>query len=218
VTPYDVVLLDLDGTLIDSEPGVYTSVRFALAGFGITPTTAELAEFMGPPLADVLPRVFALTDPADIQVFFDRYCEAYFDAAEYEYDVYPGMLELVRDLGGAGVTLVLATAKPHESASRILVHAGLSDCFAFVAGSETDSSRQEKAEVIAHAFANIEADGASHRMVMVGDRDLDIRAARMHGIDAIAVEWGYAPLGELEQSGATHVVASPAALRALLLP
>ncbi len=218
MTPYDVVMLDLDGTLIDSEAGVYTSVRYGLAGFGITPTDAQLEEFMGPPLADVLPRVFRLTDPADIPLFFDRYCEAYFHVAEYEYEMYPGMRELVTDLSAAGVTLVLATAKPHESASRILVHAGLADRFAFVAGSELDSSRQEKADVIAHAFDNIEADGTSHRIVMVGDRGLDIRAAREHDIDAIAVTWGYAPPGELEECGATHLVADVAELRALLLP
>jgi phosphoglycolate phosphatase len=216
--PYDVVLLDLDGTIIDSEPGVYTAITHALAGFGVVPTSAELSEFMGPPLADVLPRLYGMADPTDHQRFFDRYCEVYFHGSEFEYDLYPGMEELVADLHDQGAMLVLATAKPHVSATRILEHAGLLARFSFVAGSETDNSRQDKADVIAHALDNIEADGTTHRIVMVGDRALDVRAAHVHGVDSIVVEWGYAPPGELDDCGATHQAASVTELRALLLP
>jgi len=216
--PYDVVLLDLDGTIIDSEPGVQSALRHALVtGFGISPTQAELEEFMGPPLSEVLPRVYGLTDPADEQRFFELYCEVYFHGTETEFDVYPGMPDLIRDLHASGITVVLATAKPGESAERILQHAGVADCFAFVAGSASDGTRQDKADVIAHAFAEIEADGSTHRIVMVGDRALDVRAARAHGVQSIAVDWGYAPPGELDDCGATHAVSSVAALRDLLL-
>ena len=217
--PYDVVLLDLDGTIIDSEPGVQEALTFALVeGFGIQPTVTELEEFMGPPLSEVLPRVYGLADPADERRFFELYCERYFHGTEYVFDVYPGMAELIRDLADAGAMVVLATAKPQESAERILAHAEVADRFTYVAGSASDGSRQEKAEVIAHAFAQIEADGSSHRIVMVGDRALDVRAAREHGVDSIAVTWGYAAPDELETCGATRVVADVAALRTLLLP
>ena len=216
--PYDVVLLDLDGTIIDSEPGVQSALRHALVtGFGISPTTAELEEFMGPPLSEVLPRVYGLTDPDDERRFFELYCEVYFHGTEYEFDVYPGMVDLIHALADAGVTVVLATAKPQESAERILEHAGLAHLFAFVAGSASDGSRQDKADVIEHAFAAVEADGSTHLIVMVGDRALDVEAARAHGVDSIAVDWGYAPPGELDGCGATHTVSSVAALRALLL-
>jgi phosphoglycolate phosphatase len=217
--PYDVVLLDLDGTIIDSEPGVQEALRYALVtGFSISPTTAELEEFMGPPLDDVLPRVYGISDPADIRRFFDLYCERYFHGTEYEFDVYAGMAELIADLADAGVTVVLATAKPQESAERILTHAGVADRFAFVAGSASDGSRQDKADVIEHAFAQIEADGSTHRIVMVGDRALDALAAAAHAVDSIVVDWGYAPSGELDTCGATHRVTSTATLRSLLLP
>ena len=217
--PYDVVLLDLDGTIIDSEPGVHDALRHALiTGFGITPTQAELEEFMGPPLDDVLPRVYGINDPADIQRFLDLYCEVYFHGTEYAFDMYPGMADLIADLHDSGVLLVLATSKPHVSATRILDHAGLLGRFAFVAGSETDGSRQEKADVIEHALAQVEADGSTHRIVMVGDRALDARAARAHDVDSIAVAWGYAAPGELDRCGATHTVSRVDALRDLLLP
>jgi phosphoglycolate phosphatase len=171
---------------------------------------------MGPPLSEVLPRVYGLADPSDERRFFELYCEAYFHGTEYEFDVYPGMVELIRDLADGGAMVVLATAKPQESAERILARAGIADCFAYVAGSASDGSRQDKADVIEHAFAQTEADGTTHTVVMVGDRALDARAAAAHGVDSIAVEWGYAPPGELDDCGATFRAADVAELRALL--
>ena len=52
---------------------------------------------------------------------------------------------------------------------------------------------------------------------MVGDRALDVRAARAFGLDSIVVDWGYAAPGELDDCGATHRASSADALRTLLL-
>lgn len=214
--PYDLVVFDLDGTIIDSEPGVYEALRYAaISAFDIVPTTAELEEFMGPPLSDVLPRVFGKTDPVDERRFHQAYCEAYFHGTEYDFDVYPGVLELLTDLHGAGTRLVLGTAKPDVSAERILEHAGVRSLFEFVAGSHADGTRQDKVDVLAHAFENHPLNG--RRAVMVGDRALDVRAARAFGLDSIVVDWGYAAPGELDDCGATHRASSADALRTLLL-
>ena len=217
--PYNLVLLDLDGTVIDSEPGVQAAVRHALVtGFGITPTQAELEEFMGPPLAEVLPKIFGLTDPADEQRFFELFCSVYFHGMEYDFDLYPGMLDLVNDLFDAGVAIALATSKPAESAERILQHANIDHHFTFIAGSASDGSRQNKADVLEHAFTQMQVNAGTHRIVMVGDRALDIGAAQAHGVDSIAAYWGYAPLGELDDCAATHRAATVAELRNVLLP
>lgn len=215
---YDVVLLDLDGTIIDSEPGVQAALRHAITtGFGIVPTQAQLEEFMGPPLAEVLPRVFGLSDPADEQRFFELYCDVYFHGTEYEFDVYPGMTSLIADLQEAGSRVCLATAKPDESAARILEHADLLQHFEFVGGSHIDGSRQDKIEVLEHTLRSIDADSERYRIVLVGDRALDVRAAEAHGIDSIAVTWGYAPSGELDVAGSTYLVSDVFRLRQLLL-
>lgn len=215
---YDVVLLDLDGTIIDSEPGVQAALRHAITtGFGIVPTQTQLEEFMGPPLAEVLPRVFGLSDPSDEQRFFELYCDVYFHGTEYEFDLYPGMAALIGDLQASGSRVCLATAKPDESAARILEHADLLQHFEFVGGSNIDGSRQDKVDVLEHTLRRIDADAQRHRIVLVGDRALDVRAADAHGIDSITVTWGYAPPSELETAGGTHQAEDVARLRALLL-
>ena len=214
--PYDAVLFDLDGTLIHSEPGVHVAIRHALSAFGIVPSDDELDAFMGPPLRGVLESLYGMTTEVDVERFSAGFRESYFHGAEYDYEIYPGLADLVADLCAAGVTLAIATAKPHESASRIIEHAGLAGSFAFVAGSEIDNTRQHKADVIDHALASLAVDGRSHRIAMVGDRGLDVAAARAHGIDGIAVTWGYGGIEELETSGATAIAHDASDLRRLL--
>lgn len=215
---YQVVLLDLDGTVIDSLPGIAVSVRHGLEAIGFEEITDEvIMKFMGPPLKDVLVDHFGRPE-SDVDEFFVAYKERYFDDAEYDFDLYPGLGRLIEDLNAAGVTLILATAKPDVSAERILRHAKLDHLFAIVAGSHEDGSRQVKTDVLAHAFELASIDHTATSIVMVGDRDTDIVAAEHFGIDSIAITYGYAPAGELEALSPTFYAANADDLRAILLP
>jgi phosphoglycolate phosphatase len=215
---YEVVLLDLDGTVIDSLPGIAVSVRHGLEAIGFEEITDEvIMKFMGPPLKDVLVDHFGRPE-SDVDEFFVAYKERYFDDAEYDFELYPGLGRLIEDLNAAGVTLILATAKPDVSAERILRHAKLDHLFAIVAGSHEDGSRQVKTDVLAHAFELASIDHTGTSIVMVGDRDTDIVAAEHFGIDSIAITYGYAPEGELEALSPTFYAANADDLRAILLP
>ncbi|MFM8154661.1 MAG: HAD hydrolase-like protein [Actinomycetes bacterium] len=215
---YEVVLLDLDGTVIDSLPGIAVSVRHGLEAIGFEEITDEvIMKFMGPPLKDVLVDHFGRPE-SDIDGFFAAYKEMYFDDAEYDFELYPGLGRLIEDLNAAGVMLILATAKPDVSAERILRHAKLDHLFAIVAGSHEDGSRQVKTDVLAHAFELASIDHTGTSIVMVGDRDTDIVAAEHFGIDSIAITYGYAPAGELEALSPTFYAANADELRAILLP
>ena len=215
---YEVVLLDLDGTMIDSLPGIAVSVRHGLQAIGFTEVTDEvIMKFMGPPLKDVLVDHYGRPE-SDIGSFFTAYKEMYFDNAEYDFELYPGLAKLIEDLHAAGVMLILATAKPDVSAERILQHAKLDHLFAIVAGSHEDGSRQVKTDVLAHAFELASIDHTNTSIVMVGDRDTDIVAAEHFGIDSIAITYGYAPEGELEALSPTFYASNADELRAILLP
>ncbi|WP_321575469.1 HAD hydrolase-like protein [Oerskovia douganii] len=55
--PYRLALLDLDGTLTDSAPGILSSIRHAYGALGIqVPTDETLQSFVGPPLAETFAR------------------------------------------------------------------------------------------------------------------------------------------------------------------
>lgn len=212
----DVVLCDLDGTITDSIPGIYRCLRLALPLIGMPDMSDEqLRAFLGPPLHYTLKEVHSKSD-ADVEAFVTAYRSEYFGGGEYEFDVFPGMAALIADIGGSDMSLALATAKPIESAVRVLERAGLIEHFDFVSGSELDLLRQDKPSVIAHAIAGLGADPSTVSAVMIGDRKEDILGAHHHGFEGIGVLWGYADPGELAGAGADHVVGSADDIRSII--
>ena len=94
----------------------------------------------------------------------------------FECELYDGVVEMLDDLLAAGITLSLATAKPEDTAVRIIEHFGLTDRFAVLAGATYEPGRRTKDEVITHALRELAIDPGPH-VVMVGDRDHDVHGA-----------------------------------------
>jgi len=212
----EVVLCDLDGTITDSFPGIDRCLRLALPSIGLDHLTdADVRAFLGPPLHYTLKEVYGKSDE-DVARFVRVYRAEYFGGGEYEFTVFPGMADLLADIAASDMALVLATAKPIESAERVLVKAGLIDLFDAVSGSELDLLRQGKPEVIAHGITLIGRDPGSVRATMIGDRKEDILGATAHGFDSIGVLWGYADDGELAAAGPTHLVGGADEIRPLI--
>jgi phosphoglycolate phosphatase len=212
----DVILCDLDGTITDSIPGIFRCLRLALPTIGLADLTdEELRTWLGPPLRHTLLEVNGKTE-AELDAFVTAYRAEYFGGGEYEFEVFPGMAELISDIGASDTALVLATAKPIESAERVLTKAGLIEHFAFVSGTELDLQRQDKPSVIAHGLESIGVDPKAVDAVMVGDRKEDVLGAQHFGFRSAGVRWGYADEGELEAVGPTYLVEDTDQLRAAL--
>jgi phosphoglycolate phosphatase len=206
------VLLDLDGTLSDSEPGILRSLQWAfeLEGFPI-PTEEAVRSVIGPPFEIGLPAI-GIPDDA-LERVIDRYRERYTTIGAYENTLYPGIIEMLDALADLGLSLSVATAKPEQTAHPILDHFGITDRFEIRAGATLTPERRTKAEVIDHALRELgihaDPDLAEH-VIMVGDRDHDVLGAMHHGIACIGVTWGYGSVQELLGSGAVALAESPA--------
>ncbi|NJK78416.1 MAG: HAD family hydrolase [Chloroflexaceae bacterium] len=214
--PYNAVLLDLDGTLTDSEPGIVRSIAYALEQLGApVPPPTVLHDWIGPPLHDTFTSYLGTTTLADRALA--AYRERYVPIGMYENDVYPGIPALLTDLHEAGVRLYLATSKPQPYARLILEHFDLLRFFTYAGGATLDGRISTKAAVIGDVLDQMSS--ADHAAcVMVGDRSHDIEGARTHGLRCIAVRYGYASVAELQASQPDAMAASVAELRALLLP
>lgn len=212
-----VVLLDLDGTLTDSAPGIVNCLGYALDALGVQhPDDATIRTFLGPPLAVTFREHFGMDD-AMIALAIERYRERYHDVGLFENTVYDGIPAMLDAINAAGITMAVATSKPTVSATRILEHFGLDTHLAFIGGAELDRSRDTKALVIGHVLDALGLDPTDDSIVMVGDREHDIHGAAEHGIPGIGVLWGYGDEAELRRAGAVSVTASPSALTAHLL-
>ena len=213
--PFSVVLVDLDGTMVDSAPGITSTLAETLAELGLpTPPPSRLLEFVGPPIMDGFRDLVGL-DPEQseraLAVYRTRYRErGAFDAARY-----PGVREALLAIRDAGLPLAVATSKPETQAKRILQHFGLADLFAVIAGASDDEVRSEKADVITWCLDLLREQGVdTSSPVMIGDRIHDVEGAAAHGIPTLFAGWGYG--SPAEASGAIAIADEPAALPALV--
>ena len=212
---YTHFFFDLDGTIINSAPGITHSVQYAVQKMGIEPPPAEeLTVFIGPPLALSFSKVFGMTDEQAKQaVAFYR--ENYRAGGMLECEVYEGIPQLLQALHDAGAVCVLATCKPHEFAKKILEHFGLDRYFDLVSGPEMDGTRGEKHEVIAHAMQILGLTDPAN-ILMIGDRDNDVLGARHHCIDCAGALWGFGSEDELTDAGAKMICQTPQDLKNVL--
>ncbi|WP_307816130.1 HAD hydrolase-like protein [Myceligenerans indicum] len=216
------VLLDLDGTLTDSAPGIIASLRTAFAEAGLpVPPDPRLRRFVGPPLGLSLAGAGLTDDQAEAVVtVYRREIEV---AGLHDNAVFDGIEDLLTVLRDAGTTLVVATAKPQPLARPIVAHFALEKYLTggieavFGPAMEGAGQHSGKEKVVARALAASGGDQAGARAVMVGDREHDVHAATANDIPTIGVAWGYGEPGELEEAGAAVIAASPAHLRDLLL-
>ena len=208
-----LVLFDLDGTLVDSSPGIHASVRVAVASFGLPePTPAQLRAMVGPPLQEGFALGFGLSG-ADVDRAVTAYRAHYSAGAMLEAPPYPGIPELLGRLRAGGSTLAVATSKPEPFAVAILEHVGLLGQFASVHGATLDGAVRHKDQVVGAALARHPAGRAP---ALVGDRAQDVVGAAAHGVPCIGAGWGPAEVGELETAGAAGIAATPADVVLLL--
>jgi phosphoglycolate phosphatase len=210
------VLFDMDGTLLDSAPGVTSSAAQALAAVGASvPSQDELCRFVGPPMIESFRTVAGLDEPT-AQRALQHYRKAYADNGAEQSSLYDGIIELLEDLESAGIPMAVATSKVEDQAVRLARQFGIERHFINVCGASDSEGRATKAEVIAELLLRLDSCGVdiSHP-AMVGDRSHDVAGAADHDISTIFVPWGYG--GAEEASGAAAVAGSPSALLQLIL-
>ena len=213
---YSAILFDLDGTIVDSAPGITATLAYTFEQMGLPiPTPSELVAYVGPPILDSF-RDRAGFTPEQAHHALEIYRPQYLETGVYNATVYDGLPGVLRAIHSAGVPLSLATSKPELPATLILEHFGLASQFDIITGASADEVRSAKADVVAEALVRLEAFGADlSNPVMVGDREHDVHGAAAHGIPTIFVEWGYG--SPAEQAGTVASVSTAEELQRLLL-
>jgi phosphoglycolate phosphatase len=194
------LLLDLDGTLTDSRPGIIASMRHALAAMGLEPPAEHaLLRFIGPPTHDAFRELLSTSDPELNARAIGIYRERYAKSGLFENSVYPGVAEGLSALSESGATLYVVTSKPEVFATQIIDHFELRPYFKHVYGSELNGERSNKGDLIAHVLTR---ERLTNDAWMIGDRLHDIRGAKLNKLRSAGVLWGYGSREELLEAGA----------------
>jgi len=209
--PADLVF-DLDGTISDPIVGILRSFNFALESRGFEAVTEDvIARYVGPPLDEAFRSLVPRADEALVRDLVAKYRERYSDVGYSENTLYAGIPEALHVLSAAKQTLGICTSKRSDFAERILTLFDLRDHFAFVDGGDVGIRKEQQ-------LAALLAAGSVHAASrMIGDRAIDIAAARSNELNAVGVLWGYGSESELRDAGADLLIDTPAALPGRLL-
>ncbi len=184
-------LFDLDGTLVDTRPGMRAAVAAAFAEVTGSDSGTERAD-LSLPLEEMIGSVDPAAPPAlrrQLSAAFRRH----YDSASWEMaDVYPGAEECLRDLLAAGVRLFVVTNKRTGAASRLLEHLQLARYFEAIVGQPDAGEPLLKAVLAGRCLERAGLD--PNRTVVVGDSNHDAAMAASWNMAFIAVTSGAGPL------------------------
>lgn len=213
--PYTAVLFDLDGTIVDSAPGITATLAETFLRMPLpVPSPAELLAYVGPPILDSF-RDLAHFDRETAERALAIYRPLYLANGVFNATVYPGVEDVLRAIHEAGIPMSLATSKPERPAKLVLDHYGLAQYFDELTGASEDEVRSKKADVVAEALRRLRAGGADlSNPIMIGDRIHDIEGAGENGVPTIYVTWGYG--APAEAAGAIATADDAAQLLGLL--
>ncbi len=212
------LLLDLDGTLVDTVPDLATAVNRLMRTRNLPEFThTQVASMVGDGIAKLTERAFAAhNQQPDPQAFADL-AAIYTAHVAVDSKLYPGVLPVMAELVQGGWRLAVCTNKPEQAARHLLQAVGVLPLLCAVGGG--DSFPCHKPDP-AHLLGTLtRAAGEVTAAVMLGDNRNDVLAAAGAGVPCIFAAWGYGPISMAD--GATEVAtdfAHAAAVARRLLP
>jgi phosphoglycolate phosphatase len=187
------LLLDLDGTLVDTVPDIAAALNRLMVSRGQAVFgQRETASMVGDGVAVLVERAFLARGLAPDDRAIGDFSRDYGSHAAVESRAYEGVPVLLRDLAHAGWRLAVCTNKPEAAAHALMDSLGLSEFLCAVGGGDSFPVRKPDPGHLLRTL--VLAGGDPSHAVMVGDHANDIVAARGAGVRSVFVTWGYGPI------------------------
>jgi phosphoglycolate phosphatase len=191
--PVDLLIFDLDGTLIDSRLDLANSVNATRAHLGLPPLdNGRVVSYVGHGAPVLIRRALGeLASEAEVQEALEFFLADYRRHALDCTTLYPGVLETLNRLHRAGKRLAVLSNKPADLSRTILEGLGAGACFFRICGG--DSFEFRKPNPIGVEVLRNEAGVGRDGTMMVGDSSTDILTARNAGVPSCGVTYGFQP-------------------------
>jgi phosphoglycolate phosphatase len=211
------LIFDLDGTLVDSLPGITHSLNLALTGLNLPTHSPEAVRgFIGNGSRVLVTR--AAPEGSEIERI-----DSLENAFKIDYDVswpagtfpYPGIVELLENLQALKIPLAVLSNKPHPFTDAIVARLFPEIRFSAVIGQRDGIPHKPNptgALEIAATFG-LEPENC----LLIGDSTIDLETGRNAGMRTVAVNWGYHDVAALISANPNHLVAAPEAILDLVV-
>lgn len=200
----DTILFDLDGTLINTNDIIIRSFRSTFNRHfpNIEVTDEQIHSFIGPTLEQTFGAY--TKDPFVIQDMIDSYREFYVVYEIGNFQIYPDVLEVVKDLKEKGYNLGILTSKFREAAWPSYTHYGLENIFdSFTALDDVEHPKPHR-NAVDTALLNF----PNHKKaIMIGDNQGDVLAGKNAGIYSAGVAWSFKGAAHLMEVNPDYMLA-----------
>ena len=212
-----LIVFDLDGTLINSLEDLADSANWMLMqhGFPTHPVDAY-RYFVGDGMRKLIERILPPEERNEKQI---ERCKAEFIAyytihMEDKTVVYPGMIELLKELKDRGLKIAVATNKVHIAVAPLMAKYFPGIHFDSLIGQREGIPVKPAPQIM---YDILKENGCQPSEALhVGDTATDMQLAHSAGVESVGVLWGYRPLEELQEAGAEHIIRVPEELLGLV--
>ncbi len=216
---YDLVIFDLDGTLLNTIGDLAASVDYVMRSRNLPEhSDAKYRNMVGGGIKRLVERALPAhlaKDDGYVEECVAQFRRYYVDNIDRHTLPYEGMVELLEELCQRGVAVAVASNKFQHGTERLISKFFGNIEFVAIEGNREGEPLKPDPRIVEKIIAI--AGAKRERTVMVGDSGIDIRTAAAANIASIGVAWGFRYADELYDAGATTVVTKTDELRTLLL-
>lgn len=213
---YELVIFDLDGTILDTLEDLADSMNYALAKYGYpTRTVDEIRSFVGNGLLMLTRRAIAPeTDETVIQTVLAEQKAYYKEHCADKTKPYDGVIELLEELKAAGYKLAVVSNKA-DYAVQILCEQYFPEIFHLTVGEKEGVRRKPAPDAVYAVLKELQVEKA--KAVYVGDSEVDIQTAENAQMQVVLVDWGFRDMHFLKEKGAKILVHTVEELKSALI-
>ena len=192
------ILIDLDGTIINSGPDLIDSLNFVLRNQNIKPVESRIiGTLVGGGAKAMIMRAYQnlkLKPPLNIDLLVEEFLEFYFENCSNKSFLYPNVFDTLKKLKSK-FRIALCTNKKQFITEKILIDFKIEDFFDFVLGSNSKIKLKPDTDMLEYCLN--ECHVAPEHAIMIGDSSNDIMPAKTLGMKSIYVTYGY---GKIDKS------------------
>ena len=214
----ELIIFDLDGTLVDTIVDIASSVNYVLSQFGLpNHEISDYKQMVGNGFRVLVQRVLS-PEKSNDDIFFDKILrlsmQRYEEHALDRTRPFPGTVETLEALYRNEIKLAVLSNKPDHLSKKIIESLFASVKFVAVWGDNKDRARKPDPSATLELCRNAKVD--PQKSLFVGDSAVDIQTAKAARIAAVGAVYGYRSREELELAGADYLITSPPELLSIV--
>lgn len=212
---YELIIFDMDGTILDTLEDLQSSLNHALAlsGFAVR-SLDEVRSFVGNGIGKLIERSLPASSlPAHFEKVYGDFMAHYTIHCTDLTRPYAGIPQLISTLRKKGCQTAVVSNKADAAVGQ-LCRRYFPGLFDYAIGECEGLARKPEADLV--NFVLKELNCPKEKTVYIGDSEVDIATAQNAGLDAVIVDWGFRDTAFLKKQGAKTIASSPEEILALL--